>query len=186
MENKIQDITEVELSEKEPSDAAHIYVEEDGKFRRHSFEAMKNAVQPDVEKEARQYADKAAKSAATALEAESNASSSASAAATSEENASNAELNASKYAADALAAQTAAANSATAADESATEADTSKTAAAGSAETAEAAATQAAIYKDEAFSVTPEGYEAVATYATHGLIIDDNGYFYALVEGEEE
>ena len=126
-----------------------------------------------------EYVDAAAESA-------SESEKSASAAATSEENASNAELNASKYAADALAAQTAAANSATAADESATEADTSKTAAAGSAETAAAAATQAAIYKDEAFSVTPEGYEAVATYATQGLIIDDDGYFYALVEGEEE
>ena len=126
-----------------------------------------------------EYVDAAAESA-------SESEKSASAAATSEENASNAELNASKYAADALASQTAAANSATAAENSATEADASKTAAAGSAETAEAAATQAAIYKDEAFSVTPEGYEAVATYATQGLIIDDDGYFYALVEGEEE
>ena len=77
MENKIQDITEVELSEKEPSDAAHIYVEEDGKFRRHSFEAMKLAVQPDVEKEARKYADNAAASAVAAAASEANAASSA-------------------------------------------------------------------------------------------------------------
>ena len=78
---KIQDITQVELSTKEPSDASHVYVEEDGVFRRHSLGAMKLGVQPDVEKEARQYADNAAASATAAAASETNAAASATTAA---------------------------------------------------------------------------------------------------------
>ena len=90
MAMKIQDITQVELSTKEPSDASHVYVEEDGVFRRHSLDAMKLAVQPDVEKEARQYADNAAKSEASASE-------SAIAAAASAKSASDASATVSEY-----------------------------------------------------------------------------------------
>ena len=74
---KIQDIREVELSTKEPSDASHIYVEEDGVFRRHSLDAMKLAVQPDVEKEARAYATAAAASEKAAAASATDAASSA-------------------------------------------------------------------------------------------------------------
>ena len=74
---KIQDITQVELSTKEPSDASHIYVEEDGVFRRHSLDAMKLAVQPDVEKEARAYATAAAASEKAAAASATDAASSA-------------------------------------------------------------------------------------------------------------
>ena len=73
---KIQDITQVELSTKEPSDASHIYVEEDGVFRRHSLDAMKLAVQPDVEKEARAYATAAAASEKAAAASATDAASS--------------------------------------------------------------------------------------------------------------
>ena len=90
---KIQDITQVELSTKEPSDASHIYVEEDGVFRRHSLDAMKLAVQPDVEKEARAYADAAAAS-------EKAAAASATDAASSETNAATSATNAAKTASD--------------------------------------------------------------------------------------
>ena len=77
MAAKIQDITKVELSTKEPSDASHVYIEEDGEFRRQSLDAMKLAVQPDVEKEARQYADNAATSATAAASSATSAASSA-------------------------------------------------------------------------------------------------------------
>ncbi len=77
MATKITDITQVEISTKEPSDASHIYVEEDGVFRRQSLQSMKEAVQPDVEKEARQYADNAKASATAAASSEANASASA-------------------------------------------------------------------------------------------------------------
>ena len=81
MAAKIQDITKVELSTKEPSDASHVYIEEDGEFRRQSLDAMKLAVQPDVEKEARKYADNAAASAVAAAASEANAAASATTAA---------------------------------------------------------------------------------------------------------
>ena len=161
MAMKIQDITQVELSTKEPSDASHVYVEEDGVFRRHSLDAMKLAVQPDVEKEARQYADNAAASAKAASTSETNAEASATASAASE---------------------TAAAASATAASTSATKAETAATNTYTYLTSAQEAATNAEKYKDEAFTVTPTGYEDVATYATQGVIIDDDGLFYALVE----
>ncbi len=77
MTAKIQDITKVTLSTKEPSDASHVYVEEDGEFRRQSIDAIKLAVQPDVEKEARQYATNAAASATAASTSATSAAASA-------------------------------------------------------------------------------------------------------------
>ena len=189
MAMKIQDITQVELSTKEPSDASHVYVEEDGVFRRHSLDAMKLAVQPDVEKEARQYADNAAASAKAASTSETNAEASATASAASETAAaasataaSTSETQAKVYMDSASASKTAAANSAANASESATKAETAATNTYTYLTSAQEAATNAEKYKDEAFTVTPTGYEAVAIYATQGVIIDDDGLFYALVE----